>query len=600
MAENDPKVGEIDFDALNAKYAEERTKRMRDDATDQFIELKTGVADLDRDFYADPDFARDPIVEETDVVIIGGGFAGLLAGARLRERGVDRIRILEKAGGFGGTWYWNRYPGVSCDIESYIYMPMLEELGVMPTEKYAKGTEIRAHCERIARQYDLHRAALFQTTATTLTWNEDRQRWIVKTSRGDELAARFIVSCTGVLSNPKLPKIPGIQSFKGHSFHTSRWDYGYTGGDPDKWGPMPGLADKKVAIIGTGATSVQAIPFTAQSAKHLYVFQRTPTSIDPRGNKPTDPEWVKTLQPGWAKERRDNFTFFCAGIATGDDMVQDGWTEIVKHISAPPGTDPTRIDPTEIMKGGMRKMEQTRRRVDAIVKDKATAEALKPYYYYFCKRPGFHDDYLDVYNRPNVTLVDTKGEGVERITEKGVVANGVEYEVDCLIYATGFDWFNDYTHENGMEFYGRGGQPLSKHWEDGPRTLYGMQTHGFPNMLFMRQAQSGSSYNYTHTADEQTKHIAYIIAESLERGHGAIEPTAEAEEAWVNEIVTNAGMRKGFMDICTPGYYNFEGKYGIKVARNEFYVGGPKAYNDLLGAWRDEGGMQGLAVEPAR
>jgi cyclohexanone monooxygenase len=591
---------DLDFDALNSRYAEERAKRLRDDAVDQFIEVKTEAADLDRDYYADPDFKRDPIVEDTDALVIGGGFAGLLAGARLREQGIKDLRIVEKGGGFGGTWYWNRYPGVSCDIESYIYLPMLEELGVMPSEKYSKGTDIRAHCELIARTYDLHRAALFQTVVRDLRWNEDRQRWIVKTSRGDEIAARFIISCTGVLSNPKLPKIPGIASFNGHSFHTSRWDYGYTGGDPDKWGPMPGLKDKKVAIIGTGATSVQAIPYTAEAAQHLYIFQRTPTSIDARGNKPTDPDWVRSLKPGWAKERRNNFTFFCAGIGSGEDMVNDGWTDIVKHISAPPGTDPSAIDPVEIMKGGMRKMERTRQRVDEVVKDKATAEALKPYYYYFCKRPGFHDGFLETFNRSNVTLVDTEGKGVEAITEKGIVANGKEYEVDCIIYATGFDWFNDYTHENGMEFYGRGGLPLSKHWEDGPRTLYGVQTHGFPNFLFMRQAQSGSSYNYTHTADEQTKHIAYIVAESLRRGYGAVEPTAEAEQAWVDEIVNNAGLRKGFMDVCTPGYYNFEGKYGIKVARNEFYIGGPKAYNDLLENWREEGHMKGLEVSAGK
>ncbi len=575
---------DVDIDALERRYQEERAKRLRTDAVDQYVELKGRFANFSDDRYADPAFKRDAIVEDLDVLIIGGGFAGLLSGVELRKRGVENLRIIEKGTDVGGTWYWNRYPGAACDIESYIYMPMLEELGYMPTERYARSPEIFEHCRNIAKKFDLYRSALFQTEATSATWDEKRQRWQITTDRGDQIAARFLVSCTGLLSNPKLPGIPGIESFEGHAFHTSRWDYAYSGGSETD-ANLTGLADKAVGIIGTGSTGIQAIPLLGASAKQLYVFQRTPSSIDFRGNRPTDPEWVETLKPGWQAERIQNFDAITLGGDADVDLVQDGWTYIVSDAAAGV-TDSAAADP---YRAEMAKMEAVRRRIERTVKDPATAEALKPYYHYFCKRPCFHDEYLDTFNRPNVTLVDTKGRGVERISSNGVVVDGREYPLDCLIFATGFDWLAEYGKQAGLDPVGPGGTRLSEHWADGFRTLYGMQTHGFPNFFLMSLIQSSTSFNYLTVVDIQTKHFAYVIAECLHRDIGEIQPTKEAEDQWVGEVLASAGERRAFLEACTPSYYNFEGKRSKAVELNDFYGGSVWHYADLVKAFRTNG-----------
>ncbi len=582
---------EIDVDALNKKYAEERAKRLRTDAVQQYQHLSGAFADFDKDPHADPNFTRDPIVEDTDVLMIGGGFASLLAGGRLREAGVKDIRIVEKGADFGGTWYWNRYPGVACDVEAYVYMPLLEEMGYIPTEKYAKGPEIYAYVKRLAERYDLYRAGVFQTMVHKLVWDEQRNRWVVHTDRGDRISARFVISATGLLSHAKLPGIPGIESFQGKAFHTSRWDFDYTGGSSTE--PMDKLADKVVGVIGTGSTGIQVIPEVAKTAKHLYVFQRTPSSIDVRGNRPTDEAFIKSLKPGWQRERRDNFTALTSGGTADVDMVNDAWTDIVGNVGAVAGGD-QQPDPKDAAIAQLKKMEMTRQRIASIVKDPATAEALKPYYHYFCKRPCFHDNYLPTYNRPNVTLVDTGGKGVERITPKGVVVAGKEYPIDLLVYATGFDFMAEYTKESEVEVIGPGGLPLARHWDHGQRTLFGLQTHGFPNFFLMSLIQSGVSVNYVHIADEQTKHMAYIISECLKRGIETIQPTQEAEDAWVEEVVSSGAERRAFIESCTPSLFNQEGKRDQAVELNDLYAKGPMVYIKLLEDWRAEGHMQGM------
>ena len=592
VADANLKEIEIDLEALERKYAEERAKRLRTDGVDQFQELKGKLADFDKDPNADPNFARDAIVEDVDAVLIGGGFGGLLGGARLREQGVDSFRIVEKGADFGGTWYWNRYPGAACDVESYIYMPMLEELGYVPTERYAKGSEIFEHCQRLARHYDLYSRALFQTVVNRAAWDEKRNRWVVTTDRGDKLSARFLVSCTGLLSTPKLAKIPGVESFAGHSFHTSRWDYAYSGGD--QTGNLTGLQDKRVGIIGTGSTGIQAIPVLGQWCKELYVFQRTPSSIDERGNRPTDYQWIKSLKPGWQLERRNNFASILAGGKEDVDLVQDGWTAIVKDTAGPGVGADEQADPKELKLAEMRKMEETRRRIASIVKDPDTAEALKPYYTYFCKRPCFHDEYLDTFNRPNVHLVDTQGKGIERIVPEGVVVEGKTYELDCLVHSTGFEWLGDYSKEFGVEVIGAGGVSLADAWKDGPRTLYGMHTRGFPNFFLMHLIQAAGSSNYVHTADEQTQHIAFTIGECLRRGVQTVQPTEQAVESWVQEVLTLGSPRRQFLEACTPGYYNFEGNAGRVSALNEFWCGSPLEYNRRLQDWRADGDLKDL------
>ncbi|HTO70824.1 MAG TPA: NAD(P)/FAD-dependent oxidoreductase [Myxococcota bacterium] len=587
---------QIDPEALRAKYRAERDKRLRADANDQYTNMAGRFEHYIEDPYVDPGFAREPLEDEVEVVVIGGGFGGLLAGARLREAGVDDVRIIEKGGDFGGTWYWNRYPGAQCDVESYIYLPLLEEVGYVPKEKYTRAPEILAHSAAIGRRYDLYENACFQTEVTDLRWDEDEARWIVSTNRGDKLRARFVVNSNGPLNRPKLPGIPGIESFAGHSFHTSRWDYGYTGGDSN--GNLHGLRGKRVGIIGTGATAVQCVPHLGEAAGHLYVFQRTPSSIDVRANRPTDADWARSLKPGWHKHRMDNFNILVSGGFQEEDLVSDGWTDIIRKLLVMVQQDQgAAADMAKTMElADFEKMNQIRARVDSVIQDPKTAESLKPWYRQFCKRPCFHDEYLQTFNRPNVTLVDTNGKGVDRITEKGVVVAGVEYELDCLIYATGFEVGTDYTRRSGYEIYGRDGQSLSKKWANGVRTLHGMHSRGFPNCFVMGPQQSGFTVNYPHALDEQSKHLAYIITQARDRGVRTLEVSEEAEEGWVQTIISLARFGREFLESCTPGYYNNEGKLSDLAAQNGFFGAGSIQFFMLLDDWRKNGQMKGLEL----
>jgi len=594
--------GGLDFDpeALRAKYQEERDKRIRVDHNDQYVEVQGDFSRYMNDPYVDAGFTRAPLKEDVGVLIIGGGFGGLLAAARLREAGIDDIRIVENGGDFGGTWYWNRYPGAQCDIEAYIYLPLLEETGYIPKEKYSFAPEIKEHAQRIGKKLDLYRHACFQTQIKEVRWSEEDFRWIVTTDRDDRFRARYVIMSNGPLNRPKLPGIPGIDTFKGHTFHTSRWDYDYTGGDTT--GNLHKLADKRVAIIGTGATAVQCVPHLARDAKQLFVFQRTPSSVDERGNRPTDPEWVKTLTPGWQKRRRDNFNILVSGAHQDEDLVSDGWTDIIRNLG---GLLPTNIGDdlspearAEMMEiADFKKMNQVRARVDRIVKDKATAEALKPWYRQFCKRPTFNDEYLPAFNRPNVKLVDTKGRGVDRITEKGLVFDGVEYEVDCIIFGTGFEVGTAYTRRAGIEVYGRGGKTLTEYWANGLRTLHGFYSSGFPNCFHMGITQNGLTPNYPHMLEEQMSHITDVIQHAKSQEARCLEPTPEAEAEWVATIHEKRAITRPFLESCTPGYYNNEGgplEGGGFLGEN--YGGGAIEFHEIIRKWRSDGQFKGLKL----
>jgi cyclohexanone monooxygenase len=589
----------FDPDALRQKYQAERDKRLRPDGNEQYVEIAGRFAHYADDPYVEPGFTRSPLTDEVEVLVVGGGFGGLLAGARLREAGVESVRIVEKGGDFGGTWYWNRYPGAACDIESYIYLPLLEEVGYVPIEKYSRAAEILAHSRAIGRHFDLYKDAVFQTEVKAVRWDADAARWIIETNRDDAIRAKFVVMANGPLHRPKLPGIAGVESFKGHSFHTSRWDYGYTGGGPD--GGLTGLQDKVVGIIGTGATAVQCVPHLGRWAKHLYVFQRTPSSIDVRNNRPTDPEWAASLEPGWQQRRMDNFNTLVSGGFAEEDLVNDGWTDIIGNIlllarrKAEAG-EPV-DDPAALMQlADFKKMEQVRARVDQVVKDRAAAEALKPWYNQFCKRPCFHDEYLETFNRTNVTLVDTQGRGVERITEDAIWANGREHKIDCLIYATGFEVGTSYTRQSGYEVYGRGGLSLTEKWKDGAETLHGFHVNGFPNLFVVSNVQSGFSANFPHMLNEQTRHIAYIVGHALERQVRTVEASAEAAAEWTATIERLAILREDFLKACTPGYYNNEGKPQARSVRNTSYGAGPVAFARVLADWRAEGALRGLQL----
>ena len=597
-------VGEIDFepDALLEKYLAERDKRLREDGNSQYVEVKAEFSKYVEDPYVDPGFTREPVFDEVEFAIIGGGFGGLLMGARLREAGFKDIRVVESAGDFGGTWYWNRYPGAMCDVESYCYLPLLEELGYMPKHKYSFAPEILEHSRRIARHYNLYENALMQTGVTEMRWDEAAARWIISTNRGDRFKAQYVAMANGPLSRPKLPGIPGINEFKGYTFHTSRWDYRYTGGD--SYGNLSGLKDKRVGIIGTGATAIQCIPHLGEAAKQLYVFQRTPSSVDVRNNAETDPKWAAALEPGWQKRRMENFNVLVSGGDQDEDLVHDGWTDIFRNLTGTAAKEAARKlgrrlnseERAELMVlADYKKMNQVRARVDAIVKDPKTAAALKPWYRQFCKRPCFHDEYLPTYNRPNVELVDTNGKGVERLTERGVVANGKEYEVDCLIFATGFEVGTSYTRRAGYDIIGRGGKTLSDHWSNGLRTLHGLTTNGFPNCFFLGFTQTAITISVPQALGEQARHVTHLVTESRARGHQVLEATPEGEGAYVDEIRSLQRIGQRFYMECTPGYYNSEGAVGNKSGFfSEMYGAGPLRFFEVLDEWRANGQMEGL------
>ena len=590
----------LDVEGLRERYQRERDKRLRPDGNDQYIEPTGGLAAYLDDPYSPP-FEREPIDDESTVLVIGGGLAGLIAGARLKQAGVDSVRIVDKAGDFGGTWYWNRYPGAQCDVESYIYLPFLEETGFVPSEKYAHAPEILEHCRRIARHFHLYDEACLATEVTGVRWDPSGSCWTLATNRGDNLRGRFLIMGNGPLHRPKLPGVPGIETFRGHSFHTSRWDYAYTGGDST--GGLRKLAGKRVGIIGTGATAVQVVPHLAEWAGHLYVFQRTPSSVDVRANRPTDPAWAASLAPRWQRARMENFTLLTSGGFAEEDLVGDGWTDIIAKLVAW-RRDPAGAPEAGAASGGaspieladFEKMGQIRSRVDAVVRDRAVADALKPWYRYFCKRPCFHDEYLQVFNRPNVTLVDTDGEGVERITEAGVVAAGSEYPLDCLIFATGFEVGTSYARRCGYDVVGAGGVRLSEHWAAGMRSLHGMHVHGFPNMFVLGHAQGGFTVNYPHLLDEASRHAAHLVRSALDMGVREVEATVEGEERWLAELRSAARNVRSFQEQCTPGYYNNEGRPGEESFIGSSYGHGPLAFFRLLEEWRASGDFTGLEL----
>ena len=587
---------DFDPDALREKYRVERDKRIREDGNDQYQEMTGEFSHYVEDPYIDEPIEREPLTDLVEVAIIGGGFGGLITGARLRESGVESIRIIEQGGDFGGTWYWNRYPGAACDVESYIYLPLCEELDFVPKEKYTHAPEILQHSKNIGRKYDLYKDACFQTQVIKIEWDESALNWVIHTNRGDAMRARFVAMANGPINKPKMPAIKGISSYAGHTFHTSRWDYAYTGGGPE--GGLDKLADKRVAIIGTGATAVQCIPHLGAGAKELFVFQRTPSSIDVRNNRSTDPEWAASLKPGWQKQRMENFNTLTSGGIVEEDLIQDGWTEIIRNLISMANYRGKNIDRAEIPRlmelADFQKMEQVRARAQEIVDDPEVAESLKPYYRQFCKRPCFHDEYLPTFNRTNVHLVDTQGRGVERITPTSVVANGEEFAVDCIVFATGFEVGTDYTRRAGYQMVGKDGVQLKDKWTDGMRTLHGLHTHGFPNLFIISNGQAAFTTNFPHAMDESAQHISYIINQCLNRNINTIDANRQAEDAWVEEIIRLSRISESFQESCTPGYYNNEGQPNPKSAQNSAYGKGPIPFFAKMKAWREEGTMEGL------
>lgn len=615
-------------DELRQKYRLERDKRVRVDGNDQYLEVKGDFSYFVEDPYIDEEISRDSLEKTFHTVIIGGGFGGVLSGARLREQGIDDFRIIEKGGDFGGTWYWNRYPGASCDIESYIYFPLLEETSFIPKRKYTDAAETLDYFKVLSDKFSLKENALFQTEVNEVKWISDEKLWFIKTNRQDSIKARYVIHANGFLNRPKLPAMKGINDYQGHTFHTSRWDYAYTGGNSN--GNLNNLRDKKVAIIGTGATAVQCVPHLAAGAKKLYVFQRTPSSIDERNNSNTDIDWFNSQKSGWQKERKENFEGFLTGSFTDKDLVNDGWTEIFRTILG----GLIKNGPSKLVllswvltapfyknfyKVGLRtyirnkfmnfvtredinkkveivdfqKMEKVRARADALVNDPKTAESLKPYYRQLCKRPCFHDEYLQAFNNDNVELIDTDGQGVKELSAEGIIHDGKEYKVDCIIFASGFEVGTDYSRRCGYQVSGIDGMTLSEKWKDGLATFHGIHSKGFPNSFFYGPGQGPMTANFTHSLDEQSAHVAYILKQLDKKNMKYVEASEEAESDWINTIISKARNMQSFQEACTPGYYNNEGKPNTNPANNT-YGGGALEYFKLLKDWRKNNKLQGL------
>ncbi|MFJ3667057.1 flavin-containing monooxygenase [Streptomyces sp. NPDC090106] len=587
--EHSRQTSDEDLASLRERYRAERERRVRPDGVRQYLAADARFGYYATDPYTPEQSPREPLRDRVDVAVVGGGFGGVLAGARLRRAGVDRIRVIETGGDFGGTWYWNRYPGIHCDIEAHVYLPLLDETGYVPEWKYAPGEEIRRHAMRIAEKFGLYADALFSTSVTSLTWDEASETWIVTTDRGDTFHATYVVTATGTLSELKLPGIPGIETFQGHTFHTSRWDYGYTGGTPD--GGLTKLADKRVGVVGTGATGIQVVPKLAEDAAHLYVFQRTPSTVDVRGNRRTTAQDVNADRPGWAAERRDNFLRIVSGETADQDLVADQWTrsaglleKLLPSFRRP--ADTTGFE-AAYEAADTAKMNEIRARVDEVVTDPRTARALKPWYRYACKRPTFSDLYLQAFNRDNVTLVDTADtHGIERMTARGVVVGDTEYALDCLVFATGFSVGRSGITSGRLPVHGRDGVPLLDAWrERGPRTLHGFTCNGFPNLIQLGGTQNAASVNYTHVLDEHAVHAAALIAAAEAEG-ALVEPSPQAEDDWIATMRDGAPDHAWFHAECTPGYYNAEGRG--RPNGPHAYPHGAAAFSDLLERWRKE------------
>ncbi len=598
----------VDPQQLARKYAEERDKRIRAHGAGQYIPIEIG-SDVEADPFAKT-LPREPITRTSEVAVVGAGFAGLLTAVHLMKEGVDDVTVIDKASDFGGTWYWNRYPGIACDTDSYLYMPLLEETGYVPSMRYSPGDEIFDYAKAIAKNYNLYGGAVFQARVTGAAWDDTEFRWIVTTDRGDEIRARHVVLATGgILHRPKLPGIPGLKTFKGDWFHSSRWDFDVTGGDSR--GNLNKLSDKRVAIIGTGPTALQAFPHVANSAKETYLVQRTPTIVLPRDNGPTNEEWFVGQEPGWQEKRWANFEAQMLGFAVEEKIVDDEWTRVwgVPPLEVPAdGSEPDMDAYMRLVEeNDIAQMERARARVDELIEDPELAEALKPWYATHCKRPGFNDEYLQAFNMPNVHLLDTDGKGADAITENGIVVDGKEYEVDVIVYATGFEAVVTPDRSGGFDVIGCNGTTLAQAWQQRVRSVHGIQTHGFPNMYVVGGLrQTAVTVNNTYAFTYQARHIAKTIAQLRADGVLKLDVTETAVQEWCDTMDEKVGLvfNAEAVQACTPGYFNneldFDGNTGnFEHGRPiwvDAYGGGTFEYQELLTKWRESKSYEGKAT----
>jgi cation diffusion facilitator CzcD-associated flavoprotein CzcO len=627
--------GALGVDALQIekRYGEERAKRLRDDGDSQFVDIS-----LSEKFHS---FIEDPWVDAAaakdaktmfpgnrcQLLILGAGWGGLLYAIRMIQSGVlpQDIRIVDSAGGFGGTWYWNRYPGLACDIESYCYLPLLEETGYVPKHRYSQGEEIRNYAELAAEKWGVADSAVFQTKAETLVWDDVSKEWqvkLVQKRKGEQLQtlnirAQFVATVNGVLNWPKLPGIPGILDYQGDLFHSSRWNYALTGGSPAD-PALTKLQGKRVAIIGTGATAVQIIPHLARWAKHVYVVQRTPTAIDDLEQRETNPEWYHkevATSTGWQRARLRNFhQHFTTEKQPEINLVGDHWTSAVGMVGiAGNAAGPKTM---EDLPAYMQKLhaldaprqDRIRKRVDTVVKDPVLAKKLQAWYPTWCKRPTFNHEYLETFNRDNVTLVDTDGKGPDRFTADSIVAGDQSYPVDIIICATGFraPFTGSPAQKANVTIIGSNGVSMGDEWARvGPSTQHGVLDANFPNLFLSGPWQASNSPNYLFNVDVLAKHSAYILAQAKQKAAGspfAVTTTATAAEDWGMQVLMRSAPMAAIVG-CTPSYFNVEGgidrtppEFQMIMARSGLWGHGIEDFVRIVETWREEGSMQGIEV----
>jgi cation diffusion facilitator CzcD-associated flavoprotein CzcO len=652
------------------KYFVEAAKRKRAEGTKQFEQLHFSESDRLRSLAEDPwvnhaalDNLQLPIHDGNQVkfLITGAGMGGITMAIKLIKAGftADQFLIVETAGGIGGTWYWNRYPGLHCklilsqkcqdshglmdllmvgDIESYCYVPFLEDTGYMPKQKYASGVEIRTYLEDLVKQFGLQDRIIFRSQVDKLQWDERDHAWHadITIRRGPEgkeqkdlsIRADFVTLASGLFPYPQVPRVPGLKDFSGQMFHTSRWNYDITGGTCDNAFPkMKKLEGLRVGIIGTGATAIQVVPQLAKYAKELYVFQRTPSQVNSRDQRDTDPkEWREHIaaKSGWQKDRLENLADNISGDADVN-LVNDEWSKLAAYCALVGSNKFGRIAPEKAQEHISRMVtldaehnKKARERVSRVVKDKKTAEKLTAWYPTWCKRPTFSDLYLETYNNENVHLIDTDGKGIESVTSNGIVANGQEHPIDILVLSTGYrspSSGGSPGARTNIEIIGRDGRHMSEKWEtQGICTLHGVCSNGFPNLFWQYPAQAGATANYMHVIDVLSEHIAGIIAQGVKRASGdsqraVIEATAAAEEAWGMQIAQTAAYFSSIA-ICTPSYNTLEGEAlempaaddhvgMMKKAKAAIWQGGIVDFARTMEKWRQDEKLDGMEVSVA-
>jgi cation diffusion facilitator CzcD-associated flavoprotein CzcO len=482
-----------------------------------------------------PTNGKSQVRKEFDAVVVGAGFSGLYMLHRLRDTLGLSARVIEAADDVGGTWYWNRYPGARCDSESYFYSfsdrlsdELLQEWTW--TERFAAQPEILSYLKRVADRFDLYKDIQFSTRVVAAEYDDATGRWLVRTDDGGQVTATFLITAVGCLSTTNLPDFPGRDTFGGAWYHTGLW-------------PHEGVdfTGQRVAVIGTGATGVQAIPEIAKQAAHVYVMQRTANYDIAGGNRPMDAEDGRKIKANyrqiWQTTRETGFGFPYhtadrTAMSVSDEERQQIFAEAWERGGFRLGT--TFNDLLVDEQANETAAEFLRARIRERVHDPEIAELLSPRDHpFFTKRPPLENGYYETFNRDNVTLVDVRQAPIQEITETGVRIAGAEYEVDSIVYATGFDAMTGTLFKLGIR--GRNGLGLQEKWAQGPSSYLGLTTHGFPNLFMITGPQSPSVLSNMPVSIEQ--HVDWItdcLRYLRDRGLDTIEPLPAAEEDWVN------------------------------------------------------------------